>query len=229
MIQPRIQKFQTLEQLAKRAADLVVEQALEAIRTRGRFVLVLAGGSTPALLYQALASRELPWDRTLIFWGDERWVPLHDPSSNYAMARTNLLDKVPIPKENLHPMYAPGGLPEAGIRYTAAIEALGLDQPRFDTVLLGMGKDGHTASLFPGTPQAPGLVTPVTGPAGFGPRQRLSMTAKALEDAGNIIFLVAAAGKEAALKIATSEEPAIRMQLPAGSLTPRGQTSWLIA
>jgi 6-phosphogluconolactonase len=141
--------------LADAAARHVVEQARAAIDARGRFSLTLSGGSTPRELHLRLASPPLKdqvdWPNVHIFFGDERCVPPDDPQSNYRMAHETLLSKVPIRPENVHRMR--GELPpeEAAQAYEAELKAFfGSEQPRLDLVLLGMGDNGHTASLFPG-------------------------------------------------------------------------------
>lgn len=191
--------------LAGEAARRVAESAAEATERRGRFVLVLAGGSTPKTLYGTLAAEpwrsKIAWDKTLIFFGDERCVPPDHPQSNYAMAVATLLSKVPIPKESVHRMK--GELSDAAAA-AAAYEAEmrgalgGLETPAFDVVLLGMGPDGHTASLFPGTAALD--LTDRWVAANHVPKLdawRLTLTFPALAAARRVIFLVAGADKAA--------------------------------
>jgi 6-phosphogluconolactonase len=144
--------------LFEEAAPIVMMRARAAVDIRGRFVIAISGGSTPKGLFQQLREEPvlnlMPWDKTFVFWVDERHVPLDHPDSNYRMAQENLLSKVPIPKENIFPM-TKGTLPvdQAASSYENKIlRFFGTETkiPRFDLVLLGMGEDGHTASLFPG-------------------------------------------------------------------------------
>ncbi|TDB69228.1 6-phosphogluconolactonase [Arundinibacter roseus] len=152
-----IQIFQNKDLLSKAAADFFVQKAQEAIQQHGRFVVALTGGSSPVELYKLLAqppyTELISWPQTFIFWGDERWVPLTDERSNARMAHETLLDHVPIPAENIFPMRAESIEPETfALLYEQHLrDFLGNESPAFDLILLGMGDDGHTASLFPGT------------------------------------------------------------------------------
>jgi 6-phosphogluconolactonase len=152
-----IQIFEDKSQLSKVAADLFLKTAQEAVAQNGRFTIALTGGSSPVQLYTLLAQspylEQVPWPQTYVFWGDERWVPLTDERSNARMARETLLSKVPIPEEQIYPMWADDVEPtDFAIRYEEVLKKH-FDQqlPRFDLILLGMGDDGHTASLFPHT------------------------------------------------------------------------------
>lgn len=152
-----IEVFEDIDQLSKAAAKLFVQTAQKAVQQRGRFSVVLTGGSSPVRLYTLLSQppyrEQVPWSQTFVFWGDERWVPLTDERSNARMAYENLLDRVPVPAEQIFPMWAAGIEPEeSAARYEEFLgEHFGDQPPRFDLILLGMGDDGHTASLFPGT------------------------------------------------------------------------------
>jgi 6-phosphogluconolactonase len=144
------------DQLTKATADLVLGVAKESVRDRGRFVWGLAGGQAPAMLYRLLANKfyaaRMPWEETFIFWGDERWVTADDPQSNQRMAFRELLDCVPIPKENIKRIITIGVKP--GVSAEAMerqVRTLYPGEPRQDLMLLGLGEDGHTASLFLGT------------------------------------------------------------------------------
>jgi 6-phosphogluconolactonase len=154
-----VRRLATPQDLFRAAADEVIHAATEAIAKRGRFTIALSGGSTPRNLYTLIAanaSTSLPWDKVFFFWGDERHVPPTDPESNYRMAEETLLSKVPVPAGNIFPV--PAENPDATVAAASYEEtlrkffvvALG-EFPRFDVILLGMGPDGHTASLFPET------------------------------------------------------------------------------
>ena len=165
MPEPRIgvEVLQGPDALAHHAAQQLVATAAEAVRASGRFTLALSGGNTPRPLYALLASREyataLDWARTHVCWSDERCVPPDDPASNYRMVREALLDHVPLPPANIHRIEGEAEPTAAAARYERELRAL-LRTPtgppartppsRFDLVLLGLGADGHTASLFPG-------------------------------------------------------------------------------
>ena len=151
-----IQVYPDLESLSRAAADLLVMQAHLAVAARGRFSVALSGGATPRRTYELLAAPPLkdqaPWDRVHVFWGDERGVPRNDPRSNARMAREAWLDHVPIPKDQIHPLDCADDPATAARQYEAELrQFFAGGPPRLDLVLLGLGDDGHTASLFPGT------------------------------------------------------------------------------
>ena len=149
-----IRIFPDYETLCLEAADLILKKSGDAIERNGRFSLVLSGGSTPRRLYEILADRTLrkktPWEKIDIFWGDERCVPENDPRSNQLMARETLLDHIPIPEENIHPIRFDGSPKASADKYEAQIKSYFKDrETSFNMILLGLGEDGHTASLFP--------------------------------------------------------------------------------
>lgn len=152
-----LQIFEDKAQLSKAAAELFVKSAREAVQQNGRFTLALTGGSSPVQLYDLLAQQpymeQVPWEKTFVFWGDERWVPLTDDRSNARMAMETILNKVPVPAAQIYPMWEDGKEPEEfANKYEQLLkEHFSQQAPRFDLILLGMGDDGHTASLFPGT------------------------------------------------------------------------------
>jgi 6-phosphogluconolactonase len=151
-----LQVFKTGDELSKKAADIFLQTAVEAVSNNGKFSVALTGGNSPVQLYQLLAQspykEQMPWANTFIFWGDERWVPLTDEKSNAKMAFETLLNHVPVPKENIFPMWAEQEPEEFAKQYEEIIKRhFASDNPQFDLILLGMGDDGHTASLFPGT------------------------------------------------------------------------------
>lgn len=217
--------------LAAEAATIVADIAAEAIRERGRFVLSLAGGTTPRGLYGRLAAapyrEQLPWARTWVFFGDERCVPPTDKDSNYLMAYETLLRAVPIPGSQIFRI--PGEAPDplaAAAEYERRLRAAFAPGPvRLDLVLLGMGVDGHTASLFPGSPaldERERLVVAVDARAAA-VRSRITLTPPVLAAARHVLVLVS--GKEKAravadaLQNATSTLPAARVHPTEGTLT----------
>ncbi|SHG34859.1 6-phosphogluconolactonase [Flavobacterium johnsoniae] len=150
-----IQIYNTTEEINTAAADLFTAAAQDAIAKRGKFTAVLTGGSSPAGIYKLLASDEyknkIDWSKVYIFWGDERWVPLNDDLSNAKMSYAALLSHVPIPSENIFEMYKDGVTPEDyAVTYEQSIRKILGEEGKFDFIFLGMGDDGHTASLFPG-------------------------------------------------------------------------------
>lgn len=147
--------FNTKEEITTQAADLFVTAAHNAIEKRGQFVVALTGGSSPIALYKLLATpayqEKIDWEKVFVFWGDERWVPLDDALSNAKMANDTLLSHVNIPKNNIFPMYKEGVSADAyAVEYEESIKSITGEDGQFDLILLGMGDDGHTASLFPG-------------------------------------------------------------------------------
>jgi 6-phosphogluconolactonase len=225
--------YETPEQLAGAAVDLVAGAAREAVDARGEFSIALAGGTTPRLLYQALARPPwrdaMPWPAWRVYFGDERACPPDDESSNYRMAHEALLDHVPIAAAQVHRM--PGDaadLDAAAGNYAAMLEQR-LPRgpggaPRLDCVLLGLGENGHTASLFPGTPAL--LVRDrwvVRGRADYPPFDRLTLTYPALNAAALVMFLVTGHAKRDAIRAtAAGQTPAARV------LPLDGTLRWLL-
>ena len=196
-----VRVFPDVNELSLRAAQAAVRTINEVVRASGRCSLVLAGGNTPRTLYTLLASAfrdQIPWAQTILFWGDERYVSPDDRESNYRMARETLLDHVPCPAANIHPM--PTHFPsadEAAHDYERTLRSyFGIDWPSFDLVFLGVGVEGHTASLFPGSAaleERTRWVVAVNAPAD--PRLRLTLTLPALNAAANVYILAAGAKK----------------------------------
>ena len=222
--------------LADAAADLVEASAAAAIRDRGVFHLVLAGGSTPRLLYRMLdrppRRDRIDWSRTHVWFGDERCVAQDDLLSNYRMANAALLDRVPLSEGALHAIDG-GSDPEAtAVRYEAEIRSVFGDAPvRFDLVLLGMGNDGHTASLFPsmaGLREETRLALSSRSPVP--PHERVTMSLRAINAARAVAFLIAGSEKAESLGwvlLDHSKGPAAR--LPAAMVHPTdGQLHWFV-
>jgi 6-phosphogluconolactonase len=156
---PEIRVYPTPALLFEETAPFVMQVAREAVDVRGRFVLALSGGSTPKGLFQQLCEEPvkslMPWEKTFVFWGDERHVPLTDEKSNFRMAQELLLSKVPVPKANIFPMTdGSRSVEQAASLYEGKLKKFfGMQMPVLDLNLMGMGDDGHTASLFPGVVQ----------------------------------------------------------------------------
>jgi 6-phosphogluconolactonase len=222
--------------LAERAAQAVVDTAREAVRARGRFTLALAGGATPRATYMRLAvpphADAMPWDRTWVFFGDERCVPPDHPESNYGMANETLLGKVRIPPAQVFRLRGESDDPEAAaVEYARTLtEVFGTRRgqlPQFDLILLGMGLDGHTGSLFPGSPALKEVFRSVAAvhAAAAAIPQRLTLTFPVLNAAAEVIFLVSGAEKAKAVKTALGEGAT----LPAAMVRPAGgRLRWLL-
>lgn len=235
---PHLRVFDDDTGLFTAAADEFVHAAREAVARHGRFFVALSGGSTPRGLYQLLASpayhQQVDWARAYVFWGDERCVPPTDAESNYRMARESLLFHVPVPHEHVYRM--PGDNPDpvaAAAIYEQALRrgfALGPgERPRFDLILLGMGPDGHTASLFPHT--AALHVTDrwvVANAVEKLHATRLTLTLPVLNSAARVMFLVAGTDKADALA-AVLEGPRRPDDVPAQLIAPEhGDILWLV-
>jgi 6-phosphogluconolactonase len=154
-----VRVFPDMPALSGFAAGLFSDIARDSVAQRGRFLTALSGGGTPLELYRLLAlpafRDALPWERIHFFWGDERCVPPEDPGSNYRQAYDAWLSQVPVPRENIHRVHGelpPASAAEEYSQQLSEFASPGLDYPRFDLVLLGLGADGHTASLFPQLP-----------------------------------------------------------------------------
>jgi 6-phosphogluconolactonase len=222
------------DRLGRDVAGAIVERLNEPLTPGVRRSLCLAGGQTPRALYQVLATEyrdTIPWPQLDLYWGDERYVPPDDAQSNYRLVRESLLDHVPIPKENVHPM--PTDLPDpddAAAAYEQALrERFSPPWPRFELVLLGMGSDGHTASLFPGSPAlAERTRWVVTSRASVDPRVRLTLTLPVLNRAALVFFLVAGAEKADILRRVLAGPPE-SAPYPAAAVRPEdGRVVWWV-
>jgi 6-phosphogluconolactonase len=233
---PRIVVLPDPPALAQHAAGLIVQAALDAVAARGRFLLALAGGATPRATYTCLAgppfAARLPWDRTWVFFGDERRVAPDHRESNYRMAREALLDRVPIPARQVFRLRGEADDSEAAAAADARTlsEVTGVkrgETPRLDLVLLGMGVDGHTASLFPGSPVVREVFRPVAAvhAAAAAIPERLTLTLPVLNAAAAVTFLVEGPEKAKVVKSVLADQEL----LPAAMVQPTdGTLTWLL-
>ena len=189
------------------------------LASEGPFRLVLSGGSTPKRLYQILAGQTLPCDRLELFWGDERFVPPDHPDNNARMVREAWLDRVPIPSAHIHPMEVSSTPEQAAANYEILLRGLPPRPFLFDVTFLGLGEDGHTASLFPGTIALEEAQVWVRAVIGAKPEPRLTLTYPALQSSADVAFLVVGAGKRAMLQRLLAADATI----PAGRLRPAGR------
>jgi len=233
-----VSTFASADDVALEVAKVILDSAFAAIAERGRFHLVLSGGRTPEAAYRHLSvmatERNVDWSKVEIYWGDERMVPRDSPDSNFAMAQRSWLSQVSLPTENIHGYDT--GLPAASdtaADFSKSLKAQsGLPvndgYPVFDLILLGLGDDGHTASLFPGHIEAlesTKLVvgtTPGTLPP---PVDRVTFTFPVLNHARLVLFIVAGESKATAVKHIFEDAPAI-VDAPASGV--RGNVRWLL-
>ena len=248
MAEPEIVLCRDVVELSRQSAERFSRLALQSVEATGRMTVALSGGSTPKHLYSLLASPDykdrIPWNNVELFWGDERCVPPDHPESNFRMAREALLSRIQIPAGNIHRMRGERQPQAAAADYQKELQRLlsfdsgGL--PRFDLILLGIGEDGHTASLFPGSggvvhdPPSQGhpnrgetetvrlVIAPFVGKLNS---YRLTLSLPVLNNAANVWFLVAGPSKADAVKQAFSSSS----DLPAAKVQPvNGKLTWFI-
>jgi len=229
----KIEVVPDLSFLAERAAEEFIGLADKVLRSQRRFSVALAGGSTPRLMYAKLSQAHLRWDRVHFFWGDERCVPSDHDDSNFHMAYQALLKSISIPSENIHRIHGELPAEQAAKNYEEDLRIFfGRSRPRFNLILLGLGTDGHTASLFPGTlelGEKSNWVAPVihrVPPAP--PVDRVTLTLPVLNAAANILFLVSG-GEKAICLAQVLQGPFRQNMLPAQAVKPvKGNTIWLV-
>lgn len=231
-IGPEVRIFDTLDKLAEKLSENLASLITGSISEHGRFNLVLSGGETPKAIYKNISanySDALPWDKVLFYFGDERYVPHTDTSSSYRMARESLLDMLPVSSENVFPMPTKFRRPQdAADDYERTLRSKFRGPwPRFDLVLLGLGADGHTASLFPGSDalhEKEKWVSVALAPDE--PKTRLTLTLPAINHAANIFFIVTGEKKSPALRDAFSKDVDID-SCPAAAVRPHdGSLIW---
>jgi len=224
------------EALSRAAAELFLRQAKEATEDHGRFSVALSGGSTPQRAYELLAgppfNTQVDWGRVHVFWSDERCVPPNDPRSNARMAREKLLDHVPVPPGHVHPIACAGSAENAARSYESLLRSFFDGGPKsFDLVFLGLGTDGHTASLFPGTPallEKDRWVTEI-----YSEKEaihRVTLTAPILNQALVLAFIASGASKAVVLREVLTQRPGPE-RFPARLIKPDcygGKLYWLV-
>ena len=226
--------YDDYEALSRAAAALFAERAREALRDQRDFRVALSGGKTPARMFALLAAAplrdEVPWSRVQVFWGDERWVPLDDERSNAGQARRQLLDRVPLAADQVYPMVRGASPAEAALAYEEQIRSqFGNQPPCFDLIFLGLGTEGHTASLFPESDliaETQRWVREVPhGPAGL---SRVSFTPLLINQAAAVAFLVSGENKAGTVRI-IQQGPRQPEHYPAQSIRPtNGRLIWLL-
>lgn len=233
-MKPEIFVVPDSEVVAREAAQRLTNLALEAVESRGRFSVALSGGSTPGALYKLLAEDpyrgQIPWQGVHLFWGDERCVPPDDQCSNYWLVSETLIAHVPIPSENVHRVHGELGPEVAARSYARALRDYFCGpRTRFDLVLLGLGGDGHTASLFPESDalrEKERLAAAVEAHYQDRPAHRVTLSLPAINSARQVLFLVTGSAKAGILQ-AVLEGP--DRGLPAQRIRPTaGQLTWLL-
>jgi 6-phosphogluconolactonase len=230
-----VRVFQDLEFLSNASARIFFDLAVRSIQDRGRFLAALNGGSTPQRLFQLLAAdkgKKMNWNKVHIFWGDERCVPPDDAESSYGLARELLLRHVNIPEGNVHRIEGELGPVAASKAYVQVLKQFAsppLEWPRFDLVLLGMGEDGHTASLFPGSPvEAVAPAIAVTARYQDRPARRVTLTPPVFNSARLALFMVVGGNKALTLSkvLGDTHQPEL---YPAQRIRPKdGKLVWLV-
>jgi 6-phosphogluconolactonase len=222
--------FETSELLARYVAEWLCTLA---IARGGVFSVCLSGGSTPRRLYGQLAdpifASRLPWDRMHWFWGDERFVPHDHPDSNYRMALETFLSRVPVPSANIHAIPTEGLMPEqsaatyeATLKHFYGSDVMTSERPLFDVTLLGIGDDGHTASLFPGQPALLETRKWAVAVIGAKAEPRITLTYPVLDSSRDVAFLATGDGKRNMVARAQSGD----RTLPAAKVRPIGRLHW---
>ncbi|HEY3639409.1 MAG TPA: 6-phosphogluconolactonase [Rhizomicrobium sp.] len=227
----RVDLSDDADALAYRVAEWFVDTVNAA---SGTVRASLSGGSTPKELYTLLAAEPLrsrmPWDRLEFFWGDERFVPYDDAASNFRMTNEAMLSHVPVPPEHVHPMPVDGTPAEAALRYETLLKkiygAAEFDpaRPLFDIMLLGLGSDGHTASLIPGQPVLEERRHWVAAVTAGRAEVRITLTYPAIESSGTIAFLATGTEKTAAVRAVRNGDES----LPAARIKPHGEVIWFL-
>jgi 6-phosphogluconolactonase len=239
----RVVRCRDPEDIGRSAATYIHRVYLKSLEEKDSFSLVLSGGKTPEVLYRTLAAlpfRDLfQWHRVHLFWGDERFVPKSNPESNFTMAQRSLISSIQIPDENLFPIPTDLRYPTEGAKaYEKILRNYFLHigtttgsppMPLFDLILLGLGEDGHTASLFPGNQidqYTATWVESVEAPPSYPTRERITLTLPVLNAAANVAFLVSGGTKKETLERVLRGKESGKKTLPAQLVAPRSDIHW---
>lgn len=242
-MKPEIHRYPSLEDLSRAAAEYISEIAEEAIKQRGIFTFVLSGGTTPRLLYEELNKEpylsRVDWQHTHLFWGDERCVPSDNPDSNFSLAFQTLISRVDVPPSNIHSIPATIGSPQAVAKeyentlrefFHPSVESDSIISfPSFDLILLGMGVDGHIASLFPGDAaleERTSWVVAVEGSSASPPVPRITLTLPVINEAKYVLFLVSGSKKREVFH-QVLDNPGTSVY-PAARVEPSGRLLWFV-
>ena len=222
-------------ELAETAANIFTSTAKACVTKKNLFTVAISGGSTPRGMHKLLAEEpfrsDIQWNKTHIFWVDERCVPVDDPESNFGLAKKDFLERIPIPLEQIHPMAGEFAPEEGAKKYQEEMERVFQiqeeDFPTFDLIFLGMGNDGHTASLFPGAKSSRAPDRWVIAVKGGNPNvYRLTLTYDVLNRARRVCFMVSGKEKAPIVKTVLENKDA---RLPAQKIQPvQGELTWLL-
>jgi 6-phosphogluconolactonase len=237
---PRVHSFKTLGEASLALAERIVEAARVAIEDHGRYTMALSGGKTPVLLYSLLASEfagRLGWKSVHLFWGDERFVPQDHPDNNFRMAYDAWISKIPIPHQNIHRIPTETATPEKAARsYEQTLKEF-FDSPGkksfpvFDAMLLGVGADGHTASLFPGSRilgEKSRWVVSAEAPPSVFPNERITLTLPLINSSREVLFLAFGEEKKNVLKEIFEVPEKAKKVYPAAMVKPRERLQWYL-
>ena len=251
-MKPEVRHYRNLEALSSEAAECMCTLALECVNEQDMFTVALSGGKTPRLLYENLAlppyDTRMPWSHIHFFWGDERCVPPDHPNSNFAMAFRVLISRVTIPSQNVHRIPAEIGPPEdaanayekilreffgSSVQRDTHANASSIDEPfpSFDLILLGVGKDGHIASLFPGdqaVEEEKRWVAAVRTPHSSPPVPRITLTLPVINRAQCVLFMASGSEKREVIRSILDDFPQAIRLYPAARVNPEGRVVWLI-
>ncbi|MBL7032497.1 MAG: 6-phosphogluconolactonase [Nitrospira sp.] len=214
--------FKNLDKIANYVVTKWTEIAERTVNEKGSFSVALSGGKTPAALLQKLAKeKKLPWNKTHVFMVDERFVPYHDENNNYRMINEILMRHVDIPAKNIHPILTTIESAQASaLKYEKELNSFFKSRPGFDLLLLGIGDDGHTASLFPGSPSLKEKkhLSIAVPPSGTVISERITMTFPIINEAENIMFMATGSNKSGIIRNVIENE---KSRLPAAMVRPR--------
>ncbi len=238
-ISPDVRVFPDLPKASQALAERLIEAAKDVLTTKDTFSMVLSGGKTPRFLYKLLASGylgKISWEKVHLFWGDERCVAMDSRDSNFAMAYNTLISKVPLPSQNIHRIPAEINPPEkAAETYERMLQEYFKPEEEasflFDAVILGIGEDGHTASLFPGSSalvKKSHWVLAVNAPSSFSPQKRITLTLPLINLSRSIFFLVSGDKKRKVVREILKNPETARRLYPAAMIHPLGSVAWYI-
>jgi 6-phosphogluconolactonase len=239
-VKPEVYSFKTLKDASLALAERIVETARVAVEDHGRFTMALSGGKTPELLYTLLASEfaeRLGWDSVYLFWGDERFVPHDHPDNNFRMVYHAWISKVPIPHKNIHRVPTETESPEEAARsYEQTLKEFfnpseEKSSPGFDVMLLGVGIDGHTASLFPGSralTEKSRWVVSVEAPPSVFPKERITLTLPLINSSREVLFFAFGEEKKNVLRAIFEEPEKAKKVYPAAMVKARERILWYV-